>query len=71
MVPVNTGFVVPLEFVPAIRVTKELNVIHVFQTLTANMVHVEITHLNVIAMMVLRVCFVTNLNAEKDAILNM
>ena len=63
--------VVRLEFVPAMLVTLDPPVMNVFQTQIVNMVHVEITHLNVIAMMDLRVYFATNLFVEKDVTLNM
>ena len=64
-------FVVLLEFVPAMLVIRDPTVKNVFQTQIANMVHVQITHMNVIAMMDLRVYFATNLFVEKDVTLNM
>jgi len=69
--PVHMDFVVPQEFAPAILVTRESIVKRVFQTQIANMVLAETIHLNVIVMMDLRACSVTNLFARKDATLNM
>jgi len=71
VVTANMDTVVLLEFVPAMLVTLGPPVMNVFQTQIVNMVHVEITHLNVIAMRDLRVYFATNLFVEKDVTLNM
>jgi len=71
VVPVNMDFVVLQEFVTALLVTREKPVMHVFQTRIANSVHAEITRLNVIAMMDMRVYSATALFVEKDVTLNM